>query len=153
MAYNRTKEIFEAVEARDAVLFNEILESMNGSERASVLFRRERSDDRECVCSSQATDRWVSRKRRPIKRYVSSAFPNSKSPLVTAVKNGDPDSVKVLFKHNLGVPFREGLLLSAVNGNTDILRYFIEKKADIDARIKNHRTLLIRPFPIALVKS
>ena len=148
MAYNRTKEIFEALEARDAVLLNEILESMNGSERASVLmlfFRRERSDDRECACCSQATDRWVSRKLRPIKRYVSSAFPDSKSPLVTAVKNGDLDSVKVLFKHNLhiGVPFREGLLLSAVDGNTDILRYFIEKKGDIDARIKNHRTLLM----------
>ena len=124
---------------------NEILESMNGSERASVLFRRERSDDKDCVCCSQATDRWVSRKLRPIKRYVSSAFPDSKSPLVTAVKNGDLDSVKVLFKHHLhiGVPFREGLLLSAVNGNTDILRYFIEKKGDIDARIKNHRTLLM----------
>lgn len=97
------------------------------------------------VCCRQATDRWVSRKRRPIKRYVSSAFPDSKSPLVTAVKKGDLDSVKVLFKHHLhiGVPFREGLLLSAVNGNTDILRYFIENKADIDARIKNHRTLLM----------
>ena len=123
MAYNRIKQIFEALEARDAVLLNEIIESMNGSERASVLFRRERSDDKDYVCCSQATDRWVSRKLRPIKRYVSSAFPDSKSPLVTAVKNGDLDSVKVLFK-----PFREGLLLSAVNGNTDILRYFIEKK-------------------------
>ncbi|CAH3178494.1 unnamed protein product [Porites lobata] len=145
MAYNRIKQIFEALEARDAVLLNEIIESMNGSERASVLFRRERSDDKDCVCCSQATDRWVSRKLRPIKRYVSSAFPDSKSPLVTAVKNGDLDSVKVLFKHHLhiGVPFREGLLLSAVNGNTDILRYFIEKKGDIDARIKNHRTLLM----------
>ena len=37
MAYNRTKEIFEAVKARDAVLLNEILENMNGSERVSVL--------------------------------------------------------------------------------------------------------------------
>lgn len=27
----------------------EILESMNGSERASVLFRRERSDDKDCA--------------------------------------------------------------------------------------------------------
>ena len=145
MAYNRSKQIFEALEARDAVLLNEIIESMNGSERASVLFRRERSDDKDCVCCSQATDRWASRKLRPIKRYVSSAFPDSKSPLVTAVKNGDLDSVKVLFKHHLhiGVPFREGLLLSAVNGNTDILRYFIEKNGDIDARIKNHRTLLM----------
>ena len=180
MAYNRIKQIFEALEARDAVLLNEIIESMNGSERASVLFRRERSDDKDCVCCSQATDRWASRKLRPIKRYVSSAFPDSKSPLVTAVKNGDLDSVKVLFKRaisrklvkisdcrvpsflktvpvcrvsrhvvlfkhhlHIGVPFREGLLLSAVNGNTDILRYFIEKKGDIDARIKNHRTLLM----------
>ena len=149
MAYNRIKQIFEAVEARDAVLLNEILESMNGSERASVLtllFRRERSDDREYVCCSQATDRWVSRKRRLRKRYVSSAFPESKSPLVTAVKNGDLDSVKVLFKHHLhiGVPFREGLFLSAVNGNTDILRCFIENKADVDARTGNcHCTLLI----------
>ena len=149
MAYNRIKQIFEAVEARDAVLLNEILESMNGSERASVLtllFRRERSDDREYVCCSQATDRWVSRKRRLRKRYVSSAFPDSKSPLVTAVKNGDLDSVKVLFKHHLhiGVPFREGLFLSAVNGNTDILRCFIENKADVDARTGNcHCTLLI----------
>ena len=122
---------------------------MNGSERASVLtllFRRERSDDREYVCCSQATDRWVSRKRRLRKRYVSSAFPDSKSPLVTAVKNGDLDSVKVLFKHHLhiGVPFREGLFLSAVNGNTDILRCFIENKADVDARTGNcHCTLLI----------
>ena len=76
---------------------------------------------------------------------VSSAFPDSKSLLVAAVKNGDLDSVKVIFKHNLhiGVPFREGLFLSAVNGNTDILRYFIENKADIDARIKNHLTLLM----------
>ena len=149
MAYNRIKQIFEAVEARDAVLLNEILESMNGSERASVLtllFRRERSDDREYVCCSQATDRWVSRKRRLRKRYVSSAFPDSKSPLVTAVKNGDLDNVKVLFKHHLhiGVPFREGLFLSAVNGNTDILRCFIENKADVDARTGNcHCTLLI----------
>ena len=149
MAYNRIKQIFEAVEARDAVLLNEIIESMNGSERASVLtllFRRERSDDREYVCCSQATDRWVSRKRRLRKRYVSSAFPDSKSPLVTAVKNGDLDSVKVLFKHHLhiGVPFREGLFLSAVNGNTDILRCFIENKADVDARTGNcHCTLLI----------
>ena len=180
MAYNRIKQIFEALEARDAVLLNEIIESMNGSERASVLFRRERSDDKDCVCCSQATDRWASRKLRPIKRYVSSAFPDSKSPLVTAVKNGDLDSVKVLFKRaisrklvkisdcrvpsflktvpvcrvsrhvvlfkhhlHIGVPFREGLLLSAVNGNTDILRYFIEKKGDIDARIKNQRTLLM----------
>ena len=146
MAYNRIKQIFETVEARDAVLLNEILESMNGSERASVLFRRERSDDKDCVCCSQATDRWVSRKLRPIKRYVSSAFPDTKSPLVTAVKNGDLDSVKVLFKHHLhiGVPFREGLFLSAVNGNTDILRCFIENKADVDARTGNcHCTLLI----------
>ena len=88
----------------------------------------------------------MSRKRRLRKRYVSSAFPDSKSPLVTAVKNGDLDSVKVLFKHHLhiGVPFREGLFLSAVNGNTDILRCFIENKADVDARTGNcHCTLLI----------
>ena len=146
MAYNRIKQIFEAVKARDAVLLNEILESINGIERAFLLYRRERSDDRECVCCSQATDRWVSRQRRPRKRYVSSAFPDSKSPLVTAVENGDLDSVKVLFKHNLyiGVPFREGLFLSAVNGNTDILRCFIENKADVDARTGNcHCTLLI----------
>ena len=57
MAYNRIKQIFEALEARDAVLLYEILESMNGSERASALFRRKRSDDRECVSCSQATDR------------------------------------------------------------------------------------------------
>ena len=50
MAYNRTKEIFEALEARDAVLLNEILENMNGGERASVL----------------SPDRWVSRKRRHV---------------------------------------------------------------------------------------
>ena len=132
MAYNRTKKVFEAVEARDAVLLNEILENMNGGERASVL----------------SPDRWVSRygKRRHVSRAVSSAFPDSKSLLVAAVKNGDLDSVKVLFKHNLhiGVPFREGLFSSAVNGNTDILRYFLENKADVDARTKNcHCTLLM----------
>ena len=43
----------------------------------------------------------------------------------------------------MGVPFREGLFWSAVKGNTDILRYFIENKADIDARIKHHLTLLM----------
>ena len=42
------------------------------------------------------------------------------------------------------MPFREGLLLSAVNGNTDILRCFIENKADVDARTGNCQcTLLI----------
>ena len=37
MADNRTKEIFEALMARDAVLLNEILENINRSERASGL--------------------------------------------------------------------------------------------------------------------
>ena len=37
MADNRTKEIFEALMARDDVLLNEILENINRSERASVL--------------------------------------------------------------------------------------------------------------------
>ncbi|XP_073228584.1 ankyrin repeat domain-containing protein 16-like [Porites lutea] len=125
MAYNRTKEIFEALEVRDAVLLNEILENMNGGERASVL----------------SPDRWVSIKRR----HVSSAFPDSKSLLVAAVENGDLDSVKVLFKHNvhIGVPLRDGLFLSVVNGNTDILRYFLENRADVDARLKNEWTLLM----------
>ena len=106
MAYNRTKEVFEAVEARDAVLLNEILENMNGSERDSVL-----SAD----------------------QYGSSEFPDGKSPLVTAVKNGDLDSVKVLLKYTPNREVREGLFSSAANGNTDILRCFIENGADINA--------------------
>ena len=59
MADNRTKEIFEALMARDAVLLNEILENINRSERASGL-----SAD----------------------QYGSGEFPVGKPPLVTAVQ-------------------------------------------------------------------
>ena len=38
MAYNRIKQIFEALEARDAVLLNEILESMNGRKELPCYF-------------------------------------------------------------------------------------------------------------------
>ena len=41
MAYNRIKQIFEALEARDAVLLNETLESMNESERALYRHRND----------------------------------------------------------------------------------------------------------------
>ena len=106
MADNRIKQISEAVKARDAVLLSKILENMDGSERASVL-----SAD----------------------RYGSSKFPGGKSPLVTAVENGDLDSVKVLLKYTPNTDVRKGLSLSAANGYTDILRCFIENGADINA--------------------
>ena len=106
MADNRIKQISEAVKARDAVLLSKILENMDGSERASVL-----SAD----------------------RYRSSKFPGGKSPLVTAVENGDLDSVKVLLKYTPNTDVRKGLSLSAANGYTDILRCFIENGADINA--------------------
>ena len=35
------------------------------------------------------------------------------------------------------------MFLSVVNGNTDILRYFLENRADVDARLKNEWTLLM----------
>ena len=111
MADNRTKEIFEALMARDAVLLNEILENINRSERASEL------------CADQ---------------YGSGEFPVGKPALVTAVQNGDLASVKVLMPYSVDIEAQEGLLLSAANGYTDILMFFIENGADINACTADH---------------
>ena len=69
----------------------------------------------------------------PADQYGSSEFRDGESPLVTAVQNGDLASVKVLMPYSVDTDVQEGLFFSAANGNTDILRCFIENEADIDA--------------------
>ena len=68
----------------------------------------------------------------------SGEFPVGKPPLVTAVQNGDLASVKVLMPYSVDIEAQEGLFLSAANGYTDILMFFIENGADINACTADH---------------
>ena len=68
----------------------------------------------------------------PADQYGSSEFRDGESPLVTAVQNGDLASVKVLMPYSVDTDVQEGLFFTAANGNTDILRCFIENEADIE---------------------
>ena len=54
------------------------------------------------------------------------------------VQNEDLASVKVLMPYSVDIEAQEGLFLSAANGYTDILMFFIENGADINACTADH---------------
>ena len=54
------------------------------------------------------------------------------------VQNEDFASVKVLMPYSVDIEAQEGLFLSAANGYTDILMFFIENGADINACTADH---------------
>ena len=153
---NRT-EVLKAVISGNAPLLNEILQSLNSTERISVLAAQDYTDkvlEKENVIS----------------------IPCKTTPLIVAVQSGNLDCVKVLlnykadieeqgesFKcrvfqpdavirstylpeiesHHTGTP----LFLAAANGNLDILSYLFEQGANVNASSSADFFWLTRKLP------
>ena len=136
---NRT-EVLKAVISGNAALLNEILQSLNSTERISVLAAQDYTDK-------------VLEKKNVI------SIPCKTTPLVVAVQTGNLDCVKVLLNYKAdieeqGERFRylvfppdniwnvskfdfaytcTPLFLAAANGNLDILSYLFEQGANVNA--------------------
>ena len=153
---NRT-EVLKAVISGNAALLNEILQSLNSTERISVLAAQDYTD-----------------KVLEEKNVIS--IPCKTTPLIVAVQTGNLDCVKVLlnykadieeqgesFKcrvfqpdavirstylpeiesHHTGTP----LFLAAANGNLDILSYLFEQGANVNASSSADFFWLTRKLP------
>ena len=136
---NRT-EVLKAVISGNAALLNEILQSLNSTERISVLAAQDYTD-----------------KVLEEKNVIS--IPCKTTPLIVAVQTGNLDCVKVLLNYKAdieeqGESFRylvfppddmwnvskfesaytcPPLFLAAANGNLDILSYLFEQGANVNA--------------------
>ena len=136
---NRT-EVLKAVISGNAALLNEILQSLNSTERISVLAAQDYTD-----------------KVLEEKNVIS--IPCKTTPLIVAVQTGNLDCVKVLLNYKAdieeqGERFRylvfppdniwnvskfdfaytcPPLFLAAANGNLDILSYLFEQGANVNA--------------------
>ena len=136
---NRT-EVLKAVISGNAALLNEILQSLNSTERISVLAAQDYTDK-------------VLEKKNVI------SIPCKTTPLIVAVQTGNLDCVKVLLNYKAdieeqGESFRylvfppddiwnvskfesaytcPPLFLAAANGNLDILSYLFEQGANVNA--------------------
>ena len=143
---NRT-EVLKAVISGNAPLLNEILQSLNSTERISVLAAQDYTDkvlEKENVIS----------------------IPCKTTPLIVAVQSGNLDCVKVLLNYKAdieeqGESFRylvfppddmwnvskfesaytcPPLFLAAANGNLDILSYLFEQGANVNASSSSEET-------------
>ena len=135
---NRT-EVLKAVISGNAALLNEILQSLNSTERISVLAAQDYTDK-------------VLEKKNVI------SIPCKTTPLIVAVQTGNLDCVKVLLNYKAdieeqGESFRylvfppddmwnvskfesaytcPPLFLAAANGNLDILSYLFEQGGNVN---------------------
>ena len=143
---NRT-EVLKAVISGNAALLNEILQSLNSTERISVLAAQDYTDK-------------VLEKKNVI------SIPCKTTPLIVAVQTGNLDCVKVLLNYKAdieeqGESFRylvfppddmwnvskfesaytcPPLFLAAANGNLDILSYLFEQGANVNASSSSEDT-------------
>ena len=143
---NRT-EVLKAVISGNAALLNEILQSLNSTERISVLAAQDYTDK-------------VLEKKNVI------SIPCKTTPLIVAVQTGNLDCVKVLLNYKAdieeqGESFRylvfppddmwnvskfesaytcPPLFLAAANGNLDILSYLFEQGANVNASSSSEYT-------------
>ena len=128
MADDRAEEIFEAITTRNSVLLDDVLKKMTSTERANVL-TSDQYGSGEVLDEDSEEDE-----------------DGTESLLVTAVRNGDLDSVKILLKYKADVEVREkylrdnwssitraSLFWAADFGYIDILRCLIENGADINS--------------------
>ena len=128
MADDRAEEIFEAITSRNSVLLDDVLKKMTSTERANVL-TSDQYGLGEVLDEDSEEDE-----------------DGTESLLVTAVRNGDLDSVKILLKYKADVEVREkyqrdnwssitraSLFWAADFGYIDILRCLIENGVDINS--------------------
>ena len=128
MADDRAEEIFEAITSRNSVLLDDVLKKMTSTERANVL-TSDQYGSGEVLDEDSEEDE-----------------DGTESLLVTAVRNGDLDSVKILLKYKADVEVREkylrdnwssitraSLFWAADFGYIDILRCLIENGVDINS--------------------
>ena len=128
MADDRAEEIFEAITSRNSVLLDGVLKKMTSTERANVL-TSDQYGSGEVLDEDSEEDE-----------------DGTESLLVTAVRNGDLDSIKILLKYKADVEVREkyqrdnwssitraSLFWAADFGYIDILRCLIENGVDINS--------------------
>ena len=138
---NRTK-VFKAVMSGNAALLNEILQSLNSTERVSVL------------AAQDYTDKALVLEEKNVIR-----IPCKTTPLIVAVQTGNLDCVKVLLNYKADIEeqgeslrYRDRcdsfpymyytgppLLVAAANGNLDILSYLVEQGANVNASSSSGR--------------
>ena len=82
MAVDRAEEIFEAITTRNSVLLDDVLQKMTSTERANV-WTSDQYGSGEVLDEDSEEDE-----------------DGTESLLVTAVRNGDLDSVKILLKYS-----------------------------------------------------
>ena len=122
-------EVLKAVMSGNSALLNEILQSLNSTERVSVLAAQDYTD-----------------KALEEKNVV--RIPCKTTPLIVAVQTGNLECVKVLLNYKAdiegqGESFRylnmpptytgPPLFIAAANGNLDILSYLFEQGANVNA--------------------
>ena len=136
---NRT-EALKAVISGNAALLNEILQSLNSTERISVLAAQDYTDE-------------------ALKEKNDRKFPSKTTPLIVAVQTGNLDCVKVLLNYKADIEeqgeslrYRDRcdsfpymyytgppLFVAAANGNLDILSYLVEQGANVNASSSSGR--------------
>jgi len=142
---NRT-EVLKAVISGNAALLNEILQSLNSTERISVLAAQDYTDE-------------------ALKEKNDRKFPCKTTPLIVAVQSGNLDCVKVLLNYKTDIEeqgeslrYRDRcdsfpymyytgppLFVAAANGNLDILSYLVEQGANVNASSSSGRYTFL-PF-------
>ena len=145
-------EVLKAVMSGNSALLNEILQSLNSTERVSVLAAQDYTD-----------------KALEEKNVI--RIPYKTTPLIVAVQTGNLDCVKVLLNYKADIEeqgesfkcrvfqpdavirstyLRESaytgppLFLAAANGNLDILSYLFEQGANVNAAASAHFSWLPR---------
>ena len=126
-------EIFDAITTRNFVSLDDFLKKMTSAERANVLTS-------DLICFGEFSDEDSDEDEDELSEH------GAGSVLVTAVRNGDLDSVKVLLKYKADVDVREhylrdnwfsitraSLFWAADFGHIDILRCLIENGVDINS--------------------
>ena len=126
-------EIFDAITTRNFVSLDDFLKKMTSAERANVLTS-------DLICFGEFSDEDSDEDEDELSEH------GAGSVLVTAVRNGDLDSVKVLLKYKADVDVREHYLRdnwfsitrasvfwAADFGHIDILRCLIENGVDINS--------------------
>ena len=133
-------EVLKAVMSGNAALLNEILQSLNSTERISVLAAQDHTDE-------------ALREKNVIR------IPCKTTPLIVAVQTGNLDCVKVLLNYKADIEeqgeslrYRDRcdsfpymyytgppLFVAAANGNLDILSYLVEQGANVNASSSSGR--------------
>ena len=144
-------EVLKAVMSGNSALLNEILQSLNSTERVSVLATQDYTD-------------------KALEEKSVIRIPCKTTPLIVAVQTGNLDCVKVLLNYKASIeeqgecftylvfppdsiwnlPKFESaytcppLFLAAANGNLDILSYLFEQGANVNAAASAHFSWLPR---------